>query len=346
MGWVAIQPQQIHIAAPQSLVYDLVSMAEYGDRPDSHFSIQLVERRGRRAVLRTMNWMQPHRPSVAKELIPLSPDRICYRHVSGPLTGAVEVIQLMPDAEGTIALARAHFAPEDGVASGTPRLRLAEEVREHLLEIKAAAEQRAARANAQAPQPQDLPAELLTGETALQQLVGAQEEEEFGHLGHATGVARVAASLGTAIGLAGDQLEEVRRAALLHDVGKIAIDPALWAHRGTLDQAQRRQMEAHVTFGYELACLAVLSEVTATAIRHHHERWDGQGYPQQLAGEAIPIAARVLFVAEVTDSMLRTSYRRQALAPARVAEVLDAGAGRQWDPRVARQAANIMRGRP
>lgn len=184
----------------------------------------------------------------------------------------------------------------------------------------------------------------FASEHALVVAAEVQEEEEFGHAGHGTGVARVAAGLVGAMDWPADQADLLRRAALLHDAGKIALDRALWGSRSPLSSWQRRLMEAHATLGSELADSVGMGEAVITAILHHHERWDGGGYPARLAGEAIPTMARVLFVAEATDSMLRASYRRPPLAPARVAEVLESGAGRLWDPRLARQAARMVGG--
>jgi len=184
----------------------------------------------------------------------------------------------------------------------------------------------------------------LDDEDDLRQAAEAQEEEEFGHSGHGRGVARVAAALAEAIGFTSTQLDELHTAALLHDGGKISIDRALWGRRGTITAWQRRLMEAHTCFGSELADRVGLPDSIVRTILHHHERWDGRGYPARLVGEAIPLSGRILFVAEVVDSMLRTSYRRPVMRPRQVAAVLEAGAGHIWDPRVARHAARMVRG--
>jgi putative nucleotidyltransferase with HDIG domain len=184
----------------------------------------------------------------------------------------------------------------------------------------------------------------LEDEDELRYAVEAQEEEEFGHSGHGRGVARVAAALAEALGLTAGQVDELHTAALLHDAGKISLDRALWGSRGTITAWQRRLMEAHTSFGSELADRVGLPDSIVRTILHHHERWDGSGYPAHLAGEAIPLSGRILFVAEVVDSMLRTSYRRPVMKPGHVAAVLEAGAGHRWDPRVARHAARMVRG--
>ncbi len=188
----------------------------------------------------------------------------------------------------------------------------------------------------------DLPG--FAGENALQLAVEAQEEEEFGHVGHGLGVARVAEGLASALGLRADVIAQLRTAALLHDGGKLALDRALWGGRSIIMPWQRKLMESHASFGSELADQAGVSDEAVLAILHHHERWDGAGYPANLHGDLIPLPARILFVAEVVDSMLRPSYRRQPLTPAQVVQVLEAGAGRIWDPDVARHAVRMVRG--
>ncbi|MGH2389379.1 MAG: HD-GYP domain-containing protein [Chloroflexota bacterium] len=181
-------------------------------------------------------------------------------------------------------------------------------------------------------------------EQSLRQAVEAQEEEEFGHAGHAAGVARVAAGLAGAIGLSTADIEHLRQAALLHDGGKIALDRVLWAGRGRVSPWQRRLMEAHAGLGSELADQVGVPDTVMMAILHHHERWDGRGYPARLAGEAIPLMARVLFVAEVVDSMLRASYRREPMVPGQVARVLETGAGQLWDPELVHHAIRMIAG--
>jgi putative nucleotidyltransferase with HDIG domain len=188
----------------------------------------------------------------------------------------------------------------------------------------------------------DLPG--FAGEAALQLAVEAQEEEEFGHVGHGLGVARISEGLAAAMGLPADLIESLRKAALLHDGGKLALDRALWGGRGTIMSWQRKLMEAHASFGSELADQVGVSDAAVMAILHHHERWDGTGYPANLQGDLIPLPARILFVAEVVDSMLRASYRRQPLTPSQVVGVLEAGAGHIWDPEVSRHAVRLVRG--
>ncbi len=114
----------------------------------------------------------------------------------------------------------------------------------------------------------DLPG--FAGETALQLAAEAQEEEEFGHVGHGLGVARISEGLAAAMGLPADLIDSLRKAALLHDGGKLALDRALWGGRGTIMSWQRKLMEAHASFGSELADQVGVSDAAVMAILHHH----------------------------------------------------------------------------
>ena len=182
-------------------------------------------------------------------------------------------------------------------------------------------------------------------EKQLLQIVEAQEEAEWGHVGHGRGVARVATSLAESVMLPKRQIDLLVRAALLHDVGKIALSGSLWGTLGTLSAKDREFMYAHAELGADLAARAGLPDSVQTCIRHHHERWDGTGYPGHLAGDAIPMRARILAIGESIDTMMRASYRRDTLGTERILKALEQGAGTIWDPMLAREAHRIIRGK-
>ncbi|MBP0462927.1 HD domain-containing protein [Roseomonas sp. PWR1] len=122
---------------------------------------------------------------------------------------------------------------------------------------------------------------------------------------HPMRVGRVAAMLAAEFGLDGGQCDLLARAATLHDVGKLAMPADVFGHRHVLDPAARREMERHTLLG-----AALLAHATAPWIRlgalialTHHERWDGSGYPDGLSGEEIPLAARLVAVADVYDAL-------------------------------------------
>lgn len=139
-----------------------------------------------------------------------------------------------------------------------------------------------------------------------------------------------------AVGFWEPDVRKVERAALLHDIGK--IDPV---YRDVLDQAgplteeQWELMRAHPDRSVELlSSVRSLDDRVRRSIRHHHERWDGDGYPAGLEGEDIPVGARIIAVADTVDAMLSVRPYREALGPEVVADELRRAAGEQFDPEV------------
>lgn len=255
------------------------------------------------------------------------PEGFAYRTVAGPLAGAWEELHLVPAAAGTDVTLEAEFVAAAGSDHRRLRLQLEHTARMQLLALIELVERREGRT--------DTLRRLLAA-------VSAQEIAEWGDAGHSTGVERVAVALGEAMLLPERQIAYLSQAAQLHDVGKIALDSALWSGRGTLLSSHRRAMETHPQLGYTLAARAGLPEPVLQAIRHHHERWDGRGYPSALVAEAIPLKARILFLAESIDAMRRPRTGRVGLDNARILERLLKGAGSEWDPQLARLAARLM----
>jgi HD-GYP domain-containing protein (c-di-GMP phosphodiesterase class II) len=130
----------------------------------------------------------------------------------------------------------------------------------------------------------------------------------------------------------GRALADLRRAALIHDVGKVGIPDAILSKPGRLDDAELSQMRAHITIGAELIAPLAKAADLAPVIRHHHERWDGQGYPDGLAGEQIPLEARIVSICDSWDAMVNDRPYRRALTVDSASAELAAGAGSQWDP--------------
>jgi hypothetical protein len=131
--------------------------------------------------------------------------------------------------------------------------------------------------------------------------------------------------------MSSEEQDSVALAALLHDLGNVAVSDELLRKVGELNEEERSLVERHVLVGAAMAAQVAPDEV-AHAIRHHHERWDGAGYPNALHGDAIPIAARIIGIAEAYDAMTSTRPYRQGLAPSAAIASLRAGAGSQFDP--------------
>ncbi|MBW3534495.1 MAG: HD domain-containing protein [Gemmatimonadetes bacterium] len=152
--------------------------------------------------------------------------------------------------------------------------------------------------------------------------------------GHSERVARLAMDIGREMGLSERELDTLERGGLLHDVGKIGIPAAVLDCEGPLSDEQRDIMRQHVVIGAR-----ILEPVGAYAdaipiVLHHHERWDGEGYPHGLAGEEIPLLARVLSVADTFDAMSSLRPYRSPEASERVVRHIEEASGTQFEPRV------------
>ena len=159
-------------------------------------------------------------------------------------------------------------------------------------------------------------------------------DERDAYIGsHSYVVGELAARVATRMGLDPQQVELVRLAGSLHDLGKLAIPEEILQKAGALTEAERGVLERHPRIGFRmLDTLAV--EPVATWVLHHHERWDGSGYPDRLAGEIIPLGARILFVADAYDAMTTDRIYRPKISHEEALAELDHCAGAQFDPEV------------
>jgi len=148
---------------------------------------------------------------------------------------------------------------------------------------------------------------------------------------HSTRVSRVALALADAAGLDGPDVALATIGGLLHDVGKIAVPMPILVKRGPLDEGEYDQVKRHPAASGALVVRADLGQLAAL-LRHHHERWDGRGYPDGLAGSKIPVVSRVLAIADAYDAMLANRPYRLALDPLEARFELEQGAGTQFDP--------------
>jgi len=153
---------------------------------------------------------------------------------------------------------------------------------------------------------------------------------------HSQRVSAICRSIGEAIGLPEHKIEELKSVGLLHDIGKIALDETVLNKGDRLNAEEWKEIRRHPEIGYRI--LSTVNEMAEMAeyVLHHHERWDGLGYPRGLKGEEISLAARIIAIADAFDAM--TAYRtyRQRLSEAEAAAEIWRCAGSQFDPEIAR----------
>ena len=161
--------------------------------------------------------------------------------------------------------------------------------------------------------------------------------------GHARRLAVYAGLLADRLNLSASDQEQVRIAAFLHDLGKVGVPTDLLLRPGALEPGERAIVEEHPVIGARLVKPLDIPTPVALAIRHHHEWWDGSGYPDGLAGEEIPLLARIISVVDAYDAMACDRPYRRALARPALLTELDRFAGVQFDPSLAREFLAILR---
>ncbi len=180
----------------------------------------------------------------------------------------------------------------------------------------------------------DVMSQLRSGHTeSIIGLAAALEGRDGYTLGHGERVAALAILVGQQLRMPAPRLRAIAAGALLHDVGKIGIPDAVLHKRGPLDVQEYDVIKEHTTRGETMISAALTGPIERAVVRHHHERWDGTGYPDQLAGEAIPIEARIVAVADVYDALRSNRSYREARSRADAIAIIEAGSGTQLDPR-------------
>ena len=188
---------------------------------------------------------------------------------------------------------------------------------------------------------EDLRERLLTP-TLASALANAIEARDYELSGHCERLATLAVRISEQLDLAPPQIESIRLGAILHDVGKVGIPDRVLLKPGPLDDEELALVQTHPLLGDSiLEPLDLLAHVRPI-VRHHHERWDGAGYPAGLAGEAIPIGARIVAVADSVEVMSSRKLYRRPLDAAQVIEELRRCSGAQWDSRIVDVALELI----
>src|SRR2546423_2290263 len=151
---------------------------------------------------------------------------------------------------------------------------------------------------------------------------------------HSESLVEMAAAVASGLGLNADEVDRVRAAALLHDVGKVGIPDEVLQKTGPLDENQWAMMREHPLIGERILRVIPGMGGVARIVRHEHERWDGDGYPDKLAGEEIPIGSRIILACDAYHAMTTDRPYRSAMSHAQAVDELLDGAGSQFDPDV------------
>jgi putative two-component system response regulator len=162
---------------------------------------------------------------------------------------------------------------------------------------------------------------------------------------HLLRIAGYAVQLGQALALDQAELVAIRYGALLHDVGKIAVRELILRKPGPLTEDEWDEIRMHPVIGERMCASLTIAAAIAPIVRHHHERWDGGGYVDGLAGDAIPLPARIVSVADAYDAMVAGRPYQRAVPEDEAFRRLRAGAGRQWDPRIVQTFLVLLRQR-
>jgi ribonuclease P protein subunit RPR2 len=176
--------------------------------------------------------------------------------------------------------------------------------------------------------------------STVRALAGAVEARDAYTAHHADRVTAYGIELAAASGLELVEELELECAFLLHDIGKVAIPDGILWKAGALDPHEREVMERHPVIGEEIISEIPFLEPARALVRHHHERWDGGGYPDGLSGQEIPPAARVFALADALDALTSDRPYRAAVGIAQAREVLELAQG-QFDPTVLAAFASI-----
>ncbi|MBC8261695.1 MAG: response regulator [Planctomycetia bacterium] len=165
-------------------------------------------------------------------------------------------------------------------------------------------------------------------------LVALESKDKYLN-GHSVRVRNMAIKLGALAGLDRGQLRILGYAALLHDVGKIGVHEDILNKTDKLTDEEYKAIQRHPEISAEIIAPVPFLNPSVNAVRHHHERWDGRGYPDGLSGEQIPLMARIISVVDAFDAMTSDRSYRSALSHEVALQKIQSGKGEQFDPRIA-----------
>ncbi|MFA7606832.1 MAG: HD domain-containing phosphohydrolase [Rhodocyclaceae bacterium] len=179
-------------------------------------------------------------------------------------------------------------------------------------------------------------------EKTILSLVDLVERRDTYTAGHTRRVADYCSLLARELGLPQHEIDSLRQAAVLHDIGKIAIPDSVLLKPGPLTDAEFALIKQHVNVGYDTLRRIDMYRDLAEIMRHHHERYDGSGYPLGVAGEAIPFASRIMAVADAFDAMTTNRIYRPRKPVAQAVAEIESLSGRHFDPQVVQAVARAL----
>jgi len=176
--------------------------------------------------------------------------------------------------------------------------------------------------------------QLERTESVIFMLALAVEAKDTYTEGHLRRLSSYSEQLAIAAGLPPEQVKAIRFGGLLHDIGKISIDDAILRKRGPLTEEEYAQIRQHPEYGARIIGPMRFAPDVGPIILHHHERWDGSGYPHGLGGEAIPVGARIVAIVDAYDAMMTDRPYRRSLGLEETLRRLRGGRGGEWDPQL------------
>jgi HD-GYP domain-containing protein (c-di-GMP phosphodiesterase class II) len=168
----------------------------------------------------------------------------------------------------------------------------------------------------------------------IRSLINAMDAKDTYTCGHSDRVAQIAKRIGLQMGLDEEECERLYMTGLLHDIGKIGVPDAILTKPGRLTDEEFAEIKKHPTIGHEILKHLTQLHYVLPGMLHHHESLDGTGYPHRLAGDQIPLFARILAVADSFDAMTSSRPYRKAMPLERAESILRDGSGKQWDANV------------
>jgi diguanylate cyclase (GGDEF)-like protein len=176
-------------------------------------------------------------------------------------------------------------------------------------------------------------------------LASALEERDRYTGEHSESVVDLTGRVGEALALGSDEIEQIRTAALLHDIGKVGVPDEILHKPGKLDEREWQIMRQHPVIGERILRAIPGFGAIARMVRHEHERWDGGGYPDGLSGTAIPVGSRIILACDAYHAMTSDRPYRKAMPHPRAMAELTANSGAQFDPDVAQALVGYLYGR-